>query len=156
MVLPERILKKAAPLADAEWEEVQKHPERVFQMVRDVPFLQDAGNIILSHHERWDGGGYPRGIRGPGIPIAARIFAVADAYHAITSHRPYRKAASHATAVAEIERHSGSQFDPKVVEAFQQADTKGLIEDPSASDERKEQAAVSLVARTADRETGHA
>lgn len=156
VVLPESILKKAGPLADAEWEEVQKHPEVAYRIVREAPFLQDAGEIIYSHHERWDGGGYPRGIRGPEIPLAARIFAVADAYDAITSDRPHRKAASHSAAVTEIERHSGTQFDPKVVEAFLRANEKGLIQDPAPPDgERKELAPVNLVAQTAEGEKGH-
>jgi HD-GYP domain-containing protein (c-di-GMP phosphodiesterase class II) len=157
IVLPESILKKAGPLSDAEWEEVQKHPEVAYQIVRDAPFLQEAGEIIYSHHERWDGGGYPRGIRGPEIPLAARIFAVADAYDAITSDRHYRRAASHASAVVEIERHSGTQFDPKVVEAFLRTAEKGLLRDLAASDGKNgEPAVVNLVTQTAEGEKGHA
>ncbi len=157
VVLPETIAKKAGPLSDAEWDEVQKHPAAVRQVVRDAPFLQDAGEIIYCHHERWDGGGYPRGIRGPQIPLAARIFAVADAYDAITSDRPHRKAASHGSAVAEIERHSGTQFDPKVVEAFLEAEKKGLIQYGATSDAKNEEpAAVDLVTQTAGGEKGDA
>ncbi len=156
-VLPESIRRKAGPLVDAEWEEVQKHPEVAYRIVRDAPFLQDAGEIIYCHHERWDGGGYPRGIRGPEIPIAARIFAVADAYDAITSDRPHRKAASHTSAVSEIQRHAGTQFDPKAVEAFLQADKKGLIQDTVSSDgEREDADVVNLVAQTAEGEKDHA
>lgn len=154
-VLTDKIRERAGPLSAAEWEEVQKHPEVAHQIVRDVPFLRDAGEIIYCHHERWDGGGYPRGIRGPEIPLGGRIFAVADAYDAITSDRPHRKAASHASALAEIERYSGTQFDPKVVEALLGADTKGLMQDGATSDgESEEPTAVSLVAQTAAEEKG--
>ena len=129
MGLSDVILDKPGPLDDDEWEEMQKHPEIAYQIVRDIPFLQRAGEIMLHHHERFDGGGYPRGLVGEEIPLGARIFAVVDAYDAMTSDRSYRRAGSHASAVREIKRNSITQFDPRVVEAFVAANSKGLIRD---------------------------
>jgi HD-GYP domain-containing protein (c-di-GMP phosphodiesterase class II) len=129
VALPDVILDKAGPLDEDEWEEIQKHPEIAYQIVRDIPFLQRAGEIILYHHERFDGGGYPRGLMGEEIPLGARIFAVVDAYDAMTSGRSYRRAGSHASAVREIKRNSGTQFDARAVGAFLAANGKGLIRD---------------------------
>ena len=131
--LPGAILKKAGPLDEEEWDEIQKHPEMGYQIVRDIPFLRGAGEIVLHHHERLDGGGYPHGLMGDEIPLGARIFAVVDAYDAMTSDRSYRRAGSHAFAIREIKRNSGTQFDPRVVEAFLAANTKGLIRDKTAA-----------------------
>jgi len=130
--LPNVILHKPGPLSESEWEQMQKHPELGYQIVRDVPFLQQAGEIMLCHHERFDGGGYPRGLMGEEIPLGARIFAVVDAYDAMTSDRPYRRAGSHASAVREIKRNSGTQFDPRAVDAFLEANRKGLIRNHAA------------------------
>jgi ribonuclease P protein subunit RPR2 len=89
------------------------------QLLADVEILQGSGlHIVRSHHERWDGSGYPDGLGGRDIPLPARIFAVADTLDAITSDRPYRPTASWTDAVREIEQHAGTQFDPSVVEAF--------------------------------------
>jgi HD-GYP domain-containing protein (c-di-GMP phosphodiesterase class II) len=155
--LPKSILEKAGPLTDDEWQKVQRHPELGYQMVRNAPFLQEAGVIVLCHHERYDGGGYPRGLKGEEIPLAARIFALADAYDALTSDRPYRKAASHAAALTEIEGNGGTQFDPRVVEAFLEADRKGLIEDKAFSQEKGKEALVTgLVGQAASGEEDHA
>jgi HD-GYP domain-containing protein (c-di-GMP phosphodiesterase class II) len=140
--LPKAILNKIGPLTDDEWQEMQRHPELGYQMVRNAPFLRQAGEIILGHHERYDGGGYPHGLREEEIPLAARVFAVADAYDAITSDQPHRRAASHTSAVREIKRNAGTQFDPTVVEAFLAANRKGLIEDKAFSQEQGEDAAV--------------
>jgi HD-GYP domain-containing protein (c-di-GMP phosphodiesterase class II) len=87
-------------------------------MIRKIPFLRDAAEIIYAHQETFDGKGYPRGLSGEQIPLGARIFAVADTLDAITSDRPYRKGRSFAEARAEIERYSGTQFDPCIVETF--------------------------------------
>jgi HD-GYP domain-containing protein (c-di-GMP phosphodiesterase class II) len=155
--LPKAIVGKDGPLTDDEWQEIQRHPELGHHMVRNVPFLQEAGEIILCHHERYDGGGYPRGLEGEEIPLGARIFAVAEAYDAMTSDKPYRRAASHASAVKEIEDSAGSQFDRKVVEAFLAADRGGLIEDKALTQEKGGEAvAVDLVGQAALGEESHA
>ena len=112
------ILLKPGKLDPEEWEQMRRHPEIGYNMLYQVKFLQGAAEIILCHHERWDGKGYPRGLRGEEIPLGARIFPVADTFDAITSDRPYRKAKSALDAMNEILRCSGSQFDPLVVEAF--------------------------------------
>src|SRR6185312_17207405 len=91
---------------------------RGYEIVRKIPFLRDAAEIVYAHQERFDGKGYPRGLSGEEIPLGARIFAVADALDAITSDRPYRKGASFEAACEEIARYSGQQFDPQVVEVF--------------------------------------
>jgi putative nucleotidyltransferase with HDIG domain len=119
MVVPDEILRKVGPLTEAEWHIMRQHPSWGFEMLAEVSFLQPAVlDIIYCHHERWDGQGYPRGIAGETIPLAARIFAVVDTYDAITSDRPYRRARCHAAAIAELQRVAGQQFDPKVVQVF--------------------------------------
>jgi putative nucleotidyltransferase with HDIG domain len=119
MVVPDHILRKVGPLTDDEWLIMRQHPSWGYDMLAEVRFLQAAAlEIIYSHHERWDGLGYPRGLAGEEIPIGARIFAVVDTYDAITSDRPYRRARSHALALAELEQVAGAQLDPRVVEAF--------------------------------------
>ena len=150
--LPRVILHKPGPLDENEWDEIQKHPELGHQIVRDVPFLKEAGDIMFSHHERFDGGGYPRGLMREEIPLGARIYAVVDSYDAMTSHRPYRHAFSHAAAVREIKRNSGTQFDPRAVEAFMEANRKGLISNHAAEKDNGEQAMqlVSTVAAEAE------
>lgn len=119
MVVPDEILRKMGPLTEDEWHIMKQHPTWGFDMLAEVSFLQAwAIDIIYSHHERWDGKGYPRGIAGETIPLAARIFAVVDTYDAITSDRPYRRARSHQVALTELERVAGQQLDPQIVEAF--------------------------------------
>ncbi|MGQ9572745.1 MAG: HD-GYP domain-containing protein [Dehalococcoidia bacterium] len=154
--LPKALLNKAGPLTNDEWQRIQRHPELGYQMVRDAPFLHEAGEIILCHHERYDGGGYPRGLQGEEIPLAARVFAVADAYDSMTSDRPYRRAGSHAAAVREVEASAGTQFDPKVVEAFLEANRKGLIADQAFPRDSGRKAAVDLVGQAVSGEEGHA
>jgi putative nucleotidyltransferase with HDIG domain len=112
------ILLKAGPLTPAEWIQMRRHPEIGATILSGIPFLAAAGEIVLSHQERWDGNGYPRRLRGEEIPLGARIFAVADTLDAIVSDRPYRRGASFDDARKEISRCSGTQFDPRVVEAF--------------------------------------
>jgi putative nucleotidyltransferase with HDIG domain len=119
MVVPDEILRKMGPLTDEEWHIMKQHPTWGFDMLAEVSFLQPAAlDIIYSHHERWDGTGYPRRIAGAEIPLAARVFAVVDTYDAITSDRPYRRARSHQVAVTELRRVAGQQLDPQIVEAF--------------------------------------
>jgi putative nucleotidyltransferase with HDIG domain len=119
MVVPDEILRKMGPLTDDEWHIMKQHPTWGFDMLAEVSFLQPAAlDIIYSHHERWDGKGYPRGLAGAAVPLAARIFAVVDTYDAITSDRPYRRARSYQVAVHELQRVAGQQLDPKIVEAF--------------------------------------
>ena len=113
MVVPDEILRKVGPLTEAEWHIMRQHPNWGFDMLAEVGFLQQpALEIVYSHHERWDGAGYPRGLAGESIPLAARIFAVVDTYDAITSDRPYRRARSHQAAMAELQRVAGHQLDP--------------------------------------------
>jgi putative nucleotidyltransferase with HDIG domain len=112
------ILLKPGKLTDSEWELMRKHPEIGYHMLRQVKFLQGAADIVLAHHERWDGKGYPKGLREEEIPLGARIFMVCDTFDSMTSDRPYRKAKSTLEALNEILKYSGSQFDPRVVEAF--------------------------------------
>jgi len=116
--IPDAILRKPGPLTPEEWEHMRKHPEYGEKMLAHIPFLRQAAKIIRSHQEKYDGSGYPLGTRAEEIPQGARIFAVADAFDAITSDRPYRQAQSYAMAKQEILRGSGSHFDPMVVEAF--------------------------------------
>jgi putative nucleotidyltransferase with HDIG domain len=112
------ILLKPGKLTEEEWEFMRQHPEIGYNMLRQVKFLEGPAEIILAHHERWDGKGYPRGLHEDEIPLGARIFPVVDTFDAMTSDRPYRKAKSTMDALNEILRYSGSQFDPMVVEAF--------------------------------------
>lgn len=118
--VPERVLHKAGALDAHEWEEVKSHPLRGVKIVEPVGFSPLVVAAIRSHHEHWNGRGYPDGLAGEAIPLMARIISVADAYDAITSERPFRSPGSGATAVAELCRGAGCQFDPGVVEAFLQ------------------------------------
>lgn len=97
---------------------MKRHPRVGYEMLKDIAFLSGASAIVAAHHERFDGKGYPRGLRSDEIPLGARIFAAADAFDAMTSDRPYRKAMSPEMAQEEIIRHSGTQFDPQVVQVF--------------------------------------
>jgi HD-GYP domain-containing protein (c-di-GMP phosphodiesterase class II) len=112
------ILAKPAALDDDELATVRRHPLVGAQLVVRVRSLRHAAACVLHHHERWDGTGYPHGLAREAIPLEARILAVADAYDAMTSNRPYRSAVAHAEAVQELERCAGTQFDPTVVAAF--------------------------------------
>jgi putative nucleotidyltransferase with HDIG domain len=118
IAIPDSILKKRSPLTAQEWEKIRLHPVVGHGLVKEIKLVEEVGNIILYHHEHFDGGGYPRGWKGERIPLEARIFALADSLDAITAPRPYRKARGFAAARRDIVDHSGTQFDPKVVEAF--------------------------------------
>ena len=111
---------------------MKRHPELGHQIINEIDFLRDAAEVIHAHHERYDGRGYPRGLKSEEIPLGARIFAVVDAYEAMTSHRPYRKTLPHRKAVEEIVRNANSQFDPEVVRAFLVAEKRGLLDDESS------------------------
>lgn len=114
----DEILRKAEPLNDDEWREMRKHSELGYQILNGIDFLKDAAEIVYSHHEWYDGSGYPRGLARNEIPLGARIFAVVDAFDAMTSRRPYREAMPREAALMEIARSAGTQFDPAVVECF--------------------------------------
>ena len=116
--IPDNILNKPGSLTDAEWEEMRRHPIYGEQMLADKEFLADAAKLVLAHHERHDGSGYPNRLKGEEIPIEARIIAVVDAYDAMTSDRPYRLALPQGEACWELRKNRGTQFDPRVVEAF--------------------------------------
>jgi putative nucleotidyltransferase with HDIG domain len=115
---PDHILLKPGKLSPAETEIMRQHCARGYELVRKIPFLQAASEIIYTHQETFDGTGYPRGLRGEAIPLGARIFAIADTLDAMTSDRPYRKSLTFDQARQEIIRCSGSQFDPVIVQVF--------------------------------------
>jgi ribonuclease P protein subunit RPR2 len=117
--VPDAILLKPGPLTAREQEIMRDHPILGERIVARVPYLRGvARQVVAAHHERWDGSGYPRRLRGPQIPAGARIFAIADAFDAMTNDRPYRAAMKVELAVAEVKRCAGTQFEPLVVEAF--------------------------------------
>jgi len=116
--VPDAILLKPGPLTEEEWAVMRQHPEYAYRWLSAIEFLRPALDIPYCHHERWDGGGYPRGLKGEEIPLAARIFAVVDVFDALTSDRPYRKAWTREEALRYIREQAGHQFDPKVVEVF--------------------------------------
>lgn len=116
--VPDEILNKVEPLTDEEWEEMRRHPEYGEEMLNEKEFLKAAARIVHAHHERYDGRGYPDGLKGEEIPLEARIIAVVDTYDAITSERPYQPALARKKAFAELRGGAGSQFDERVVEAF--------------------------------------
>jgi len=116
--VPDHILLKPGPLSRREWLQIQGHPEAGHRILQAIPSLAREAEIVLTHHERYDGAGYPLKLREVQIPLASRIIAIADSLDAMTSDRPYRGALSFPTAVEEIQRCSGTQFDPKVVRAF--------------------------------------
>jgi putative nucleotidyltransferase with HDIG domain len=116
--IPDGILLKPGPLTAEERKLMQQHVQIGFDLVKDIPFLSDAAEIVLAHHERYDGMGYPRGLKGEAILPSARIFAVADTLDAITSNRPYRRASSFEGALETIRQSSGSQFDPTAASVF--------------------------------------
>jgi PAS domain S-box-containing protein len=116
--VPDNILNKPGALTDEEWEVMRKHPQFAYDLISPIAYLIPALDIPYCHHEKWDGSGYPRGLKGKQIPLAARLFAVVDVFDALTSDRPYRPAWSKRKALAYIREHAGSHFDPACVEAF--------------------------------------
>jgi putative nucleotidyltransferase with HDIG domain len=145
--VPDAVLLKPGKLTPDEWTEMRKHPDIGFQMIQAIPFLNTPAEIVLSHQERFDGGGYPRKLGGEEIHIGARIFAVADTLDAMTSDRPYRKGTTFGNAIQEIARCSGTQFDPEVVKAFLDIGEENLVRIKQKMVEDKisrEQAALQL------------
>lgn len=118
ITIREEILNKPGKLTKEEYNEVKKHPETGYKILKSIDEYSALADYILAHHERYDGEGYPRGVSGDNIPIVARIIAVADAYEAMISNRPYRKGITKALAIEEIRHNSGTQFDPKIVNIF--------------------------------------
>ena len=116
--VPDAILRKPAKLTDEEWVRMREHPMHGQQILRGIKFLEGAARVVAQHHEKWDGSGYPLGLKGEDVDICARIFSVADAFDAITSDRVYRQGRPYEAAAAELDEWAGRQFDPKVVEAF--------------------------------------
>lgn len=116
--VPDAILRKPASLTEDEWTQMRLHPLHGEQILRDVPFLADAAKVVLQHHEKWNGSGYPHGLKGAEIDFNARVFAVVDAFDAIVSDRVYRSGKTYEEACGEITSSIGIQFDPKIVAAF--------------------------------------
>ncbi|HZJ54835.1 MAG TPA: HD domain-containing phosphohydrolase [Myxococcaceae bacterium] len=150
--VPDAVLLKPAKLTADEWKEMRRHPDIGYDMIRSIEFLNTPAAIVLSHQERFDGRGYPRGLRGEEIHIGARIFAVADTLDAMTSDRPYRKSTTFENAVDEIKRCAGSQFDPEVVRAFMDLGVKTLrgIKDDMAAAKARESGEIEQDARDAE------
>jgi diguanylate cyclase (GGDEF)-like protein len=122
------VIRKPGPLTPEEWVEMKRHPEIGAQIIAPVPFLRPLLPIVRACHEHWDGSGYPEGLEGTDIPLEARIILVCDAFHAMTSDRPYRRALPAAEAILRLQESAGTQFDPVVVDAFVRLDRAGRIE----------------------------
>jgi ribonuclease P protein subunit RPR2 len=120
VAIPDSILHKPEPLTPHERDLIQQHPVTGWEIVKQVDFLGAASDVVRHHHERWDGDGYPDGLKGEGIPLTARVFAVADTLDALTTDRPYRPASPFSQARALIEEARGTQFDPQMVDALEQ------------------------------------
>ena len=118
MGIPDRILHKPGPLTAEEWRTMRQHPQYACELLTPIDYLRPAKDIPCYHHERWDGGGYPAGLKGDEIPLSARLFAVVDVYDALTSNRPYRPAWSKQVAFNYIQKKAGILFDPQIVAAF--------------------------------------
>jgi putative nucleotidyltransferase with HDIG domain len=133
LAISDDVLMKPGPLDDGQVEEIRRHPVAGARMLRGVRALADALPCVLHHHERWDGAGYPYGLAGTLIPRAARILAVADAFDAMTSSRPYRAAMTTADALAEVRRCAGTQFDPDAAAALAEIFAEGDREPAAAA-----------------------
>jgi HD-GYP domain-containing protein (c-di-GMP phosphodiesterase class II) len=118
-MVPAEVLNKPGKLTDAEWEMVRGHPSAGVALLADIEFPWDVRPIVESHHERWDGRGYPHGLAGEAIPLTARVLGVADVYDALTSQRSYKRAFSHDEAMDIMRRDAGTQFDPALFAEFE-------------------------------------
>ncbi|HVM71922.1 MAG TPA: HD domain-containing phosphohydrolase, partial [Anaerolineales bacterium] len=118
MGIPDAILLKPGKLTDEEWVIMRRHPVLAYEMLSSIAYLRPALDIPHYHHERWDGSGYPEGLKGEQIPLYARIFAVVDVYDALTNDRPYRPAWTTDQAIEYLHAEAGKQFDPVIVETF--------------------------------------
>jgi response regulator RpfG family c-di-GMP phosphodiesterase len=150
--VPDAILRKPAKLSEEEWVRMREHPLHGQKILRGIEFLEGASRVVAQHHERWDGSGYPLGLRGEAIDLNARIFAVADAFDAITSDRVYRAGRSYDDALAELNEYAGRQFDPRVVEAFRRVPVEEWDEIRRRSLEARERIAT---ARRVEQAAGH-
>ena len=129
VTIPDAILRKSGTLTEGEWAQMRLHPVNGAAIIGRVPGLRFLEPLIRSHHERWDGGGYPDGLAGEAIPLGARIIAVTEAYGALTANRPYRAGRTQGEALAELQRCAGSQFDPGVVETLERVLAGKSVED---------------------------
>jgi putative nucleotidyltransferase with HDIG domain len=125
--VPDAILLKAGRLTPSEWVEMRKHPQIGYDILRSIEFLGPSAEVVLCHQERYDGGGYPRGLSGEAIPLAARIFAIADTFDAMTTSRPYRRGLPAEAARVEIAKCSGTQFDPRCADAFLSMSSEEIV-----------------------------
>lgn len=118
MAIPDEILQKPAPLNEAEWEKMRRHPMYAYEMLSPISYLHPALDIPYCHHERWDGSGYPRGLKGEEIPLVARLFAIVDVWDALCSDRPYRKKIPQKEVITYLREKSGQLFEPRLVDVF--------------------------------------
>jgi putative two-component system response regulator len=125
--VPDNILLKEGPLTDEEWVKMRLHPQFAYDRISPIEYLRPALDIPFCHHERWDGSGYPRGLKGEEIPLSARIFSIVDVWDALLSNRPYRQGCTEETVLEYIVKHSGIQFDPRLVEEFEKLYHKGVF-----------------------------
>ena len=124
IAIEEQILNKTGALTADEWKEIMRHSEVGYRLLGAVPDMKDVASYVLAHHERWDGNGYPKGIKGENIPLQSRIVAICDAYDAMVGERPYRKSLSKQEALKELRRNAGTQFDPSIAQACVEAITR--------------------------------
>jgi HD-GYP domain-containing protein (c-di-GMP phosphodiesterase class II) len=118
MGIPDEILQKPGPLNETEWEKMRQHPRYAYEMLSPITYLRPALDIPYCHHERWDASGYPRGLKGEGIPLVARLFSIIDVWDALCSDRPYRKKMPHREVIRYLREKSGQLFDPKLIDVF--------------------------------------